>query len=1298
MIIDFSLLDPNERPLLILKNASDVPLGVLSNVMQVTPHIMYNEISELDFDIPAYADGVETPMYDDLVGMRIIELQGIGQFVLMNPKETGDGVTRKKQCTAYSLEYEFTRKKITVPKGTYKFYDEEDSESTLLGMLMNDMPSWKIGTVPASIRGKYRTFEVNNENRYNFMKGTAQKTYGCIFNFDTYTRTVYIDDASREPETTALYLSNNNLATEIDVEELTEDIVTRLDVNGAEGVSIRDVNPNGTNKIINLDHFMTLKNFQQELIDKYFAWKQVNADNRQAFYSLSIRHTLALERRVAAEARLTDLCGEMTSLENLQAVAIQAISQGLKTQSDLDEINVQITAKQAEISAQEQHIQLLRDNADTLLSELQTIRDACSYAKYFTTDEQMMLDRYIKDDEISDSSFVTTSTSYVPTADSSVVETIDLSVSGNSITRIESAGGSTILEIKDGKIRISDLLDASIISATAEHYPSDNTFVASFYLKDASYHSETYPQACLTITGSAEQINVNESEGVVGATVAGAMVYFSLNVSEYEKRSVAWDLYEYGEAMLDKLSRPAYTFSVQSTNFLVNEDYDTFRKALRLGERIYLELKEDHVIEPVCIGASFCYDDPESLELLFSDKYVSGERGNGLIDLLEQGVSMGKTLNASQYTYSQFEDSGASSAIAEFMTSALDVAKNALFSSTGNAVSWDGTGLRLRRWVDGSQTAYSPEQMWLVNNSLLLTADNWHTAQMGIGKFSDPNLGECWGIVAPTIVGTMLAGSKLVIESEKKDGGTAVFRVDSEGARLFNSNFAISDAKRCILLDPGVGMLIGPPNSYSKNEEGVYTVDADLVNFHVDDDGNVFLRGTITATDLKIGDQIGTDSQAGLVTISAGSILNLSAGDAVNIQGDGGITMSAKGGITLLAGQLALGSDANKITSDGVLSLASGNILLDGPNNAVTIGNANGTVNIGTDGTGLINLATYQVKSSTVSTSYTSKYSTGGTKADADISAEFEYTALDDKGNESDAKFTIETTYTSAVASTNDPPSITDGKLLQLVYQNRGLNIYADASEDEMILTPSVSNGHLMGWNLINAVSMVATNLSAATIVASSIYLPGEDGKLIAVADQKWTIEKIAEILKDDDILPAIKSKLNSAYWRAYSHSHKLTVGEDGSVSCGGVTNVSAATSTFNIADTAFYKSAVSAAKIEGAEQRWNSTSLYFPTGAQWYTYDSASNRYNLAIPIAYFDGSASPSGSKTGSGSFPATAAYNAGWNACRNACSPANVYTISEYAPGTLYVYTNGVYSSAGSSWVKVKAATAYNLPAAK
>ena len=60
----------------------------------------------------------------------------------------------------------------------------------------------------------------------------------------------------------------------------------------------------------------------------------------------------------------------------------------------------------------------------------------------------------------------------------------------------------------------------------------------------------------------------------------------------------------------------------------------------------------------------------------------------------------------------------------------------------------------------------------------------------------------------------------------------------------------------------------------------------------------------------------------------------------------------------------------------------------------------------------------------------------------------------------------------------------------------------------------------------------------------------------------------------------------------------------------------------------------------------------------------------------------------------------YNAGWNACRAACSLAgDVYRISEYAPGTLYVKVGDYYSSVGSSWVKTtKANGVYTIPAAK
>lgn len=118
-------------------------------------------------------------------------------------------------------------------------------------------------TVDNSLIGKYRTYEVSDENLYNFIKNTLQQSYSCIFDFDTYNRVINVKDVSSTVPTNPLYISLDNLAKEITIEEDTESIITRLDVNGAEGVDIRDVNPTGNNKIINLDYYMTTDNFDQ---------------------------------------------------------------------------------------------------------------------------------------------------------------------------------------------------------------------------------------------------------------------------------------------------------------------------------------------------------------------------------------------------------------------------------------------------------------------------------------------------------------------------------------------------------------------------------------------------------------------------------------------------------------------------------------------------------------------------------------------------------------------------------------------------------------------------------------------------------------------------------------------------------------------------------------------------------------------------------------------------------------------------------------------------------------------------
>ena len=195
------------------------------------------------------------------------------------------------------------------------------------------------------------------------------------------------------------------------------------------------------------------------------------------------------------------------------------------------------------------------------------------------------------------------------------------------------------------------------------------------------------------------------------------------------------------------------------------------------------------------------------------------------------------------------------------MTSALDVAKNAIMSSKDQAITWGDSGIRLRKWTNENHTDYDPCQVWLNNNSIIMTSNNWSTAELAIGNFYDKNIGNCWGVVAPNIVGTLLAGSNLVIESAKKDGGVAVLKVDADGCVLHNSVFSITsdETKTHILLDTIHGIALG---TYPLiNQDG--TVNSDNYKFWVDGSGNLFFKGTLKAT---------TGEFTGKVTATSGYI------------------------------------------------------------------------------------------------------------------------------------------------------------------------------------------------------------------------------------------------------------------------------------------------------------------------------------------------------------------------------------------------------------------------------------------
>ena len=344
--------------MLILRNKSGKALCLLSNAVDVAIDLKFNEVSTLTFTIASRVNGEPTEGYEKIIGLRVVELRGVGLFVLMNPEISSDGIVEKKKCTCYSLEHEFVNKQIFMENGTFNFWDPLNPGKTVLGEILRLMPSWHVGSVDSALVEKYRTFDVKGENIYNFMKGTLQKAYQCIFYFDTYNRLIHARDASRIVPSNSVYISHDNLAKRIDIKEDTDGIVTVLDVNGADGVNIRDVNPDGTNKIINLDYFMSKEpdgsndNFPPGMIEKYWAWKAVYRESRSAYYNLSVEAVLQTMRKVTEEAALVDLFGEKTKEEAIQATIIQGIARGTHTEADLAGVNARIAQWEAKIAAQ----------------------------------------------------------------------------------------------------------------------------------------------------------------------------------------------------------------------------------------------------------------------------------------------------------------------------------------------------------------------------------------------------------------------------------------------------------------------------------------------------------------------------------------------------------------------------------------------------------------------------------------------------------------------------------------------------------------------------------------------------------------------------------------------------------------------------------------------------------------------------------------------------------------------------------------------------------------------------------
>lgn len=904
MYLDYSKLEFDkdgilESPELVLKTMNEETIGVIPGVSNLKLGIKFSEPSTIQFDVAAAIDGEPNWIYDRLTGYKIIYTKNFGIYMITAPTKKADGINDTKHIEGFSLEYSLNTKKFFIEEGTFKFYDalDETNEDTVIGRILEIATGWHIGYISPTLAQKYRTFDEYDNFLLPFMYEDAKKKYHCIFVFDTYERTINAYDADEERAVLPIYLSFDNLLEEIEIEEKADELVTAISPYGADDLNIRPVNPIGTNWLYDLSYFIANGDIPSSLANKWNSWQQSVLANQEYYKGLVALQASATAELVAAQVALNELKHELETLQIQQSVTIQTIAlettdAGKEAQQDiLDGINAQISTKNDEIEAQESVVEEIESrmdstDEDSYPARIRAIIDELSITNYFTDEEYAALSKYFIEQDLTEETFVASTVESSVGGTSYTMTNADVEVSNSNISRIDliSDFNKRMYVLSGGTFAISGghNISGDIIRGTLEEHISDSKFVMSLYAGSITVGQTVAQSGMITISGvlddltsdiqavTVDEVTTYEGTQLQFTQLSGNM-YITTNVSDYQKYSVQMELYDYAVTTLSELATPTYEFSVNSGNFIFSQEFTPFREELELGKGVYLNVDNDEVITPNIIEFELDFEKANNFSVVFSNRFKRQDGVNTLKDMIEKGYSYGRSFDASKYIYNQVV--GQTSAVSEFMQSAVDSAVNTIIGARNQSVIINGAGINVSS-TDSNNPYIQQFELRIANGMIAMSKDNWQTADLAIGVFQTPS-GYHSGINAEVVAGNLVVGNNLIIENVGTNG-VMQFKVDSSGAWLNNSTFVLQkDNGGKIIIDPAYGIVAGNGDLFDTNGTTVIPsfIDSstgDIIfdnedmptdsNFFLDiNSGNAYFRGMINARGVleATGGQVG---------------------------------------------------------------------------------------------------------------------------------------------------------------------------------------------------------------------------------------------------------------------------------------------------------------------------------------------------------------------------------------------------------------------------------------------------------
>lgn len=602
---------------------------------------------------------------------------------------------------------------------------------------------------------------------------------------------IEITDGSQTKWQTDVYVAFENLAQEVNISHSAEDIKTVLTVKGQDDLDIREVNM-GLPYIVDLSYYYTVDWMGQDLYDAYTTYLQTS-NASQSKYSENSKRMLEITGYITYETQRLSLQYSIADNVTSTTVGTYYVRGGVAPDYYYREVKLP-----DEYNANIEHYYMLsgsdldEDKFANLYSAIQTYfvsednRDVSEIEKLIESFQ--FVEKYTLESLISDLSDATS----LNEKKSAILAFFDEVWDQLGQTPLDSLYLQPYKKIEATNTEAGwnetsndnywRYYPVTLVIESLEKEIEDRTTVIDRYKEQYNALSTENNQ----IANSTSIYNNFTHEQLVRLSpFLREDEYTDDNFLETDSDTIDMlmktkqELLECGRIELAKLCEPKLAFSMDMANIYALPEFEPIIEQFQLGNLINVAIRPDYIKKARLLAVDINFDDFSDFSCEFGELTSLKTQSSIHADLLANALTAGNSVASSQSYWEKGADLATSTDLK--IQSGLLNAIDGIYSAD-KSVLIDNHGILLRKVEeDGS---FSPYQIWLTNNNILVSTDAFETAQTGIGVF-EVDGHELYGVLAKAVLAGYIESSTII--GGTLDIGNGTFTVDADGNMVSTS-------------------------------------------------------------------------------------------------------------------------------------------------------------------------------------------------------------------------------------------------------------------------------------------------------------------------------------------------------------------------------------------------------------------------------------------------------------------------------------------------------------------------------